>query len=89
MSALNYTQRVEYSYEQYQVTPDIACGTIARYAGTWDVVMVVCEWCTSAFLKSIVDGLSGYVVTMSQPAKVSEEVDMLNCTITGKKRRSA
>lgn len=86
MAALNYTETLTYRYQQHLVSPSVDFDTIARNAGTWEVILVNCEWCSPQFIRDKVASFSGYVVEMGQPVKPDEAVDMLNVTITARRR---
>lgn len=84
--AVNYVETVEFTYPEYAVSPDIEFGTIARFTGNWTVRVLNCEWCSPTFIEQQVARLNGWVVEMGQPSKPDEAIDMLNVTITAKKR---
>ena len=90
MAALNYKEKIEFTYDKYIVTPSIAFATIAKPAGTYTVKTLILEWYGAPDLQGLITSefpeAQGWVYSMPQPSKVMEELDLLSCTITGTKR---
>lgn len=87
--AINYTESVRFEYDEWDVKPSTGGATIAKKTGHWIVETVLCELCTASFIQSKVQAYAaaGYLVSFSQPSKPDEAVDMLNTTITARKRQ--
>lgn len=91
MSALNYKDVVEYYCDKYHVLPSFDYAhTITKPAGRWHYKIVVLEWYNPAELQQVLLAefpvAMGWVYTLPEPTKPSEEIDLINVTIHGHRK---
>lgn len=88
--APNYVHRITYTYRKNLVTPGTQMETIVKPAGLYTVKIVIFEWYQPSRLNSLIaaefPANAGWTYTVSQPSKPEEGIDLINGSITGRKR---
>jgi len=89
-NAPNWRDDVAITYDLFTVGPVIDCSnSIARKTGTWTTKTVWAEWYGPGDVRDITTELTGGGYTIediSSPSKPQEEIDLMNFTITARKR---
>lgn len=94
MSHTAYIDRITFWYDKHIVTPSHDCGdTVVKPAGRYTVKIVIAEWLQPVLLQGLIaqefPAAAGWTHQVGQPSKPSEELDLINVTISGERRSSA
>lgn len=86
----NYTESIEFSYELYDVQPDVEGETVAQKKGQYTTKQLLMEFfdlsAVSDTLAAEFPDAEGWVLDDWSPSRVHDSVDLVNVSARGMKR---